>query len=153
MFGGMENMSTFAAFTARTITYLKQSGKFFIVCGVPCISNGATNPHGLLDCSSDLFLPERGEVALSAFNNLYFSFMARTMETARNVKNSTVLCTPTVAKHRPSYKAKFQTEKDLKNQAYHFILSMGLLNEFRGFCANKSGNPHNDCVKELIKRI
>lgn len=83
MFGGMENMSTFAAFTARTITYLKQSGKFFIVCGVPCISNWATNPHGLLDCSSDLFLPERGEVALSAFNNLYFSFMARTMETAR----------------------------------------------------------------------
>lgn len=146
-------MSTFASFTARTITYLKQSGKFFIVCGVPCISNWATNPHGLLDCSSDLFLPERGEVALSAFNNLYFSFMARTMETARNVKNSTVLCTPTVAKHRPSYKAKFICERDLKNTAYHFILSMGLLNEFRGFCANKSGNPHNDCVKELIKRI
>lgn len=79
MFGNMKNMSTFAVSSPKTMTLLlTKSGNFFIVCGLPCISNGATNPqHGLLDLSSDLSLVRRGEVALSVFILKQFSIMLK----------------------------------------------------------------------------
>ncbi|MDR2653267.1 MAG: hypothetical protein LBC68_13345 [Prevotellaceae bacterium] len=56
-------------------------------------------------------------------------------------------------KNAVSY-ASFKIEKDAKNQAYYFILSNGLLDQFAAFCRNyHSDNPHRDCVNHLISEI
>jgi len=42
---------------------------------------------------------------------------------------------------------KFNIEKDCKNQAYFFILSHGLYNQFVNYNRkNHSSNPHKNCV-------
>ena len=45
---------------------------------------------------------------------------------------------------------KLQIERDAKNRAYAFILSMGLLNEFAQFCADTQGlDAHAQCLTNL----
>ena len=49
---------------------------------------------------------------------------------------------------------KFNLEKDLKNEAYFFIISSGLLDQFRVYTQNhKRENSHADCVNYLIKQM
>lgn len=46
---------------------------------------------------------------------------------------------------------KFETEKDAKNKAYHFILANGLLETFAEFCKTRhSDDPHRDCLNLLF---
>jgi len=48
----------------------------------------------------------------------------------------------------------FETEKNAKNEAYFFILSHGLYNQFVDYCKNyHSSNPHKDCVDYLLSKI
>lgn len=46
-------------------------------------------------------------------------------------------------------KEKFDEEKYLKNEAYFFIISHNLLDEFTKFCKSYSGDPHKDAVNYL----
>lgn len=47
----------------------------------------------------------------------------------------------------------FEVEKNAKNEAYYFILSNGLLDQFADFCRNyHSRDPHKDCVEYLLSK-
>lgn len=47
----------------------------------------------------------------------------------------------------------FEAEKNAKNEAYYFILSNGLLDQFADFCRNyRSRDPHKDCVEYLLSK-
>lgn len=47
----------------------------------------------------------------------------------------------------------FEIEKNAKNNAYYFILSHGLLEEFSEFCNTyHSSDTHKDCVELLLKQ-
>lgn len=49
---------------------------------------------------------------------------------------------------------KFEIEKNAKNEAYFFILSHNLLNEFAEFCKTyHSNDPHKDCLEFLLSNI
>jgi hypothetical protein len=49
---------------------------------------------------------------------------------------------------------KYEVEKNAKNQAYHFILSNGLLEEFAEFCrGHHARDAHKDCVDILLSII
>lgn len=54
-------------------------------------------------------------------------------------------------KPRVSYKHKFMVEMDCKNEAYAFILQMGLLDEFARFSRSLSqgDDPHALCISIL----
>ena len=54
-------------------------------------------------------------------------------------------------KPRVSYKHKFKVEMDCKNEAYAFILQMGLLDEFSRFSRSLSqgDDPHALCISIL----
>ena len=72
------------------------------------------------------------------------------LEKDRSVVNptSTFISAKTV-----SYR-KFEIEKNAKNEAYFFILSHNLLNEFAEFCKNyHSDSPHKDCLEILLSNI
>ena len=45
---------------------------------------------------------------------------------------------------------KLQIERDAKNRAYAFILSMGLLNEFAQFCVITQDIDPTDLAKALL---
>jgi len=46
----------------------------------------------------------------------------------------------------------FNIEMNAKNEAYFFILSNGLYNQFADFCKNyHSSNPHKDCVNSIVQ--
>lgn len=48
--------------------------------------------------------------------------------------------------------SRFTIEKDCKNEAYDFILQMGLLDEFRKFCrATKGQNHFANCIATLTQ--
>lgn len=52
------------------------------------------------------------------------------------------------------YKNRKKIEKNAKNEAYFFILSHNLLNEFAEFCKNyHSDDPHKDCLELLLSNI
>lgn len=70
--------------------------------------------------------------------------MPKRHEIRCQVKNSNQAFTEAPRK-RVSYKTKFKEEKDLKNQAYSFILSYGLLKEFTSFSINQQGR----CTQQL----
>jgi hypothetical protein len=83
-------------------------------------------------------------------NNL--SAMSYTEKIARGKKHSIPASTPT-ERNTLSIKA-FNIEKDAKNEAYYFILSHGLLDQFSKFCKSyHSSDPHRDCVEYLISKI
>lgn len=69
-------------------------------------------------------------------------------------KRSAVTSTSTSApRKRVSYR-KFEIEKNAKNEAYFFILSHNLLNEFAEFCNNyHPDDPHKDCMEFLLSDI
>lgn len=49
---------------------------------------------------------------------------------------------------------KFEIEKNAKNEAYYFILSNGLLEDFAEFCKTyRSNAPHKDCLEVLLSNI
>ncbi len=45
--------------------------------------------------------------------------------------------------------AAFEIEKDCKNVAYYFILSNGLLWQFKSFCSRYRGNAYQDCREHI----
>lgn len=47
-------------------------------------------------------------------------------------------------------KRRCDVEKDAKNQAYHFILSKGMLKEFAEFCQFSKGLNHHACCVDLL---
>lgn len=102
------NITMFAAFTARTIHTIICDGHFYGHSGTLYPNDiRLSNPHGLLSHDSNLFLPERGEGNLSLFIILCnFSFMARTMKICNAGNNSTRKATSThetrVSKLKPS---------------------------------------------------
>lgn len=75
--------------------------------------------------------------------------MPKRHEIRCQVKNSNQAFTEAPRK-RVSYKTKFKIEKDLKNQAYSFILSYGLLKEFTSFSINQQGDAHSNCLDYLL---
>ncbi|SET22164.1 hypothetical protein [Prevotella sp. kh1p2] len=49
---------------------------------------------------------------------------------------------------------KFEVEKYCKNEAYYFILSHGLLDQFSEFSINYNvDDPHRDCVEYLLSKV
>ena len=75
--------------------------------------------------------------------------MPKRHEIRCQVKNSNQAFTEAPRK-RVSYKTKFKIEKDLKNKAYSFILSCGLLKEFTSFSNNQQGDAHSICLNYLL---
>jgi hypothetical protein len=72
------------------------------------------------------------------------------LEKDRSTVNPTSTSAP---RKRVSYR-KFEKEKNAKNEAYFFILSHNLLNEFAEFCNNyHSDDPHKDCMEFLLSNI
>lgn len=66
--------------------------------------------------------------------------------------NSTLKSAPISAK-TVSYR-KFEIEKNAKNEAYYFILSHNLLDEFAEFCKSyRSSDPHKDCLDFLLSTL
>lgn len=66
--------------------------------------------------------------------------------------NSTLKSAPISAK-TVSYR-KFEIEKNAKNEAYYFILSHNLLDEFAKFCKSyRSSDPHKDCLDFLLSNL
>ena len=47
---------------------------------------------------------------------------------------------------------KLQIERDAKNRAYAFILSMGLLNEFAQFCVITQGADLHNLCKQILNK-
>ena len=48
-------------------------------------------------------------------------------------------------------RAKFEAEKNAKNEAYHFILSQGLLDQYRAFNAAHRGDDHfQSCIDHVL---
>ena len=45
--------------------------------------------------------------------------------------------------------AAFEIEKNCKNVAYYFILSNGLLWQFKSFCSRYRGNAYQDCREHI----
>lgn len=72
------------------------------------------------------------------------------LEKDRSAVNPTSTSAP---RKRVSYR-KFEIEKNAKNEAYFFILSHNLLNEFAEFCKTyHSNDPHKDCLEFLLSNI
>lgn len=72
------------------------------------------------------------------------------LEQDRSTVNPTSTSAP---RKRVSYR-KFEIEKNAKNEAYFFILSHNLLNEFAEFCKTyHSNDPHKDCLEFLLSNI
>ena len=72
------------------------------------------------------------------------------------LENGRIICnpqsTPNSAK-TVSYR-KFEIEKNAKNEAYYFIISNGLLEEFMKFCKNyRSSDPNKDCLDFLLSNL
>lgn len=75
--------------------------------------------------------------------------MPRTNENRVKANNSTRNFAPNSAR-TVSYR-KFEIEKNAKNEAYYFILSHNLLDEFAEFCKSyRSSGPHKDCLDFLL---
>lgn len=67
-------------------------------------------------------------------------------------KYSNIQSTPSSAK-TVSYE-KFLIEKNCKNEAYAFILSQGLFQQFQDYhFSHHSDDPHKDCLKFLLSNI
>lgn len=78
--------------------------------------------------------------------------MPRTNEIRVKLNNSTLKSAPISAK-TVSYR-KFEIEKNAKNEAYYFILSHNLLDEFAEFCKSyRSSDPHKDCLDFLLSNL
>jgi len=77
--------------------------------------------------------------------------MPNSMKDCSRAKNSNMQATPT-ERNTVSIEA-FNIEKNAKNQAYYFILSNGLFDQFAEFCRNyASDDPHGDCVNYLLSK-
>ena len=99
-----------------------------------------------------LFLAELEATAFLILTQITFPKMPRTGSIRVKANNSTRNFAPSSAK-TVSYR-KFEIEKKAKNEAYYFILSNGLLEEFMKFCKNyRSSDPHKDCLKVLFSEI
>lgn len=78
--------------------------------------------------------------------------MPRTNEIRVKANNSNHNFAPSSAK-TVSYR-DFEIEKNAKNEAYYFILSNGLLEEFAEFCKTyRSSDPHKDCMEVLLSNL
>lgn len=79
-------------------------------------------------------------------------------ETATSVATIQLQCSnpysiPTFEDFLNQLHKEFEIEKNCKNQAYYFILSSNLFDEFAEFCKNyHSGDPHKDCLESLLSK-
>jgi hypothetical protein len=151
----MKNKSyIFAASSAKTILLISGVVAFFYASNSACLAanKGLSNSNGCCTSQSVIVFAETEGDSLSYFKYFNFSFMAKTTRDYSGVKHSNALVTPDSAK-TVSFK-KFQIEMNAKNQAYYFILSHGLLDQFTEFCENyHSDDPHADCVRSLLSKI
>ena len=66
--------------------------------------------------------------------------------------NSTLKSAP-ISARTVSYR-KFEIEKNAKNEAYYFILSHNLLDEFAELCKSyRSSDPHKDCLDFILSNL
>lgn len=78
--------------------------------------------------------------------------MPRTDEVRVKANNSNPNFAPSSAT-TVSYE-KFLIEKNCKNEAYAFILSQGLFQQFQDYhFSHNSDDPHKDCLKFLLSNI
>lgn len=69
-------------------------------------------------------------------------------------KRSAVTSTSTSSSARTVSYEKFLIEKNCKNEAYAFILSQGLFQQFQDYhFSHHSDDPHKDCLKFLLSNI
>lgn len=152
-------------FTPRTKTYsICENGLFSYPFG--CVDSAnigyrlSLDAHSLNACR---FLAEREAIAFLLSNTLKFhSGMPRTNEICGGAKHSNTNArrssarTASIPKSKRTYKElaeAFEVEKNAKNEAYYFIISNGLLDQFADFCRNyRSRDPHKDCVEYLLSK-
>lgn len=156
MFGILENWGIFAVFNAKEHFYLLQRFMDFFISIRQIVSNdiGCSYSHvGYVSLRYMVFFGENGK--RTAFF-LYITQISTTMPKNLKLENGRIICnpqsTPNSAK-TVSYR-KFEIEKNAKNEAYYFIISNGLLEEFMKFCKNyRSSDPHKDCLKVLLSNL
>lgn len=69
-------------------------------------------------------------------------------------KRSAVTSTSTPSSAKTVSYEKFLIEKNCKNEAYAFILSQGLFQQFQDYhFSHHSDDPHKDCLKFLLSNI
>lgn len=69
------------------------------------------------------------------------------------VNNSNLITSAPSSAKTVSYE-KFLIEKNCKNEAYAFILSQGLFQQFQDYhFSHHSDDPHKDCLKFLLSNI
>lgn len=90
--------------------------------------------------------------AIAFFIYFYFiQFMPKTNE-IRGKKNNSNLSNAANSRKTVPYR-EFETEMNAKNQAYLFILTHNLLNEFAEFCKNyHPDDPHSNCLRYLSEQ-
>ena len=174
----MKNKSiTFAAFKPKNNILILECVVFFIATTLASYAT-KIGYQPLVDCCtskvSDCSLARIGEDSLLHYSTLIFrSQMPKNNENYSSTNNSNANVTPNGAKtvsvatvqlqcNNPYSIACFEdfmseaarhfdVECNAKNQAYSFILSRGLLNDFSDFCkmGSHSNNPHADCIAQL----
>lgn len=96
---------------------------------------------------------DREATAFFMFNSIFFLKMPKTGNIGKSTNNSnaqTELSTNLIVE----ITSKYLTEKNAKNEAYFFILSNNLLEQFQQFCRNyNSTDPHRDCVEYLLTKL
>ena len=169
----------FAVFTPRTKTYsVCENGLF----SYPLRSDNSANIGYRLSLDAHSpnacrFLAEREAVAFFILHTLKFcSGMPRTSKICAGAKHSnaarvsnpdTVQSTATIRMRcsnpysipvfedfMAECQRRFDTEREAKNKAYHFIMSKGLDEDFREFCKeHDSRDSYKDCVNHLLSTM
>lgn len=147
----------FAMSSPKTSTYRDTSRRAFLCSEIGVISSqiyGLLLPYGTPVRS--LYGAVFGETGGNSLSCIYhsntFPIMPKTGSICAGVKYSSTSAGRSGAKS-VSYR-KYEVEKNAKNQAYHFILSNGLLEEFAEFCrGHHARDAHKDCVDILLSII
>ena len=156
----------FASFIAKNNLTISVLAFFYVNTATANVANiiGYQIP---VDCYTEklvIVLGGTGGDSLSyiRLTNNFHSQMPRTMKIANSTNNSNAISTPTSATTENfttfsnvlhDVERRFKIEKDAKNEAYSFILSMGLLDEFQKFSrATKGQNHFANCLNHLIQK-
>jgi hypothetical protein len=150
----MKNKSfTFAASTPNSLYRHNIAVAIFMtVCLLSAKDKRLSIRNGLLHLCCDLSLATWRGDSLSFLYTLVFLYMPNSKKNYIGVKYSSARVTPDSAK-TVSFK-EFQTEKNAKNSAYYFILTIGLYDQFNDFLKNyHSDDPHADVVGYFLSKI
>lgn len=152
----MKIVRTFVAFTPKTI-HTDTVGAYFFASTSAFDAVNIVGYHPSVVCSTvplaNVFGETWGDSLFYFHTTQISSTMPKTMksECSRSIVCST--SAPTGAKTSPSYKEKYEIEKNAKNKAYFFILSHGLIDQFSDFCKSyQPTGPHDACVALLYSQ-